>query len=113
MLLTQPCLSTVNTFEWHILPLPSMCPVSGNPQPGSTLFVLYKPQSAFLEVYSLHADVKEYIGGRPPIRDMEGTIQQIAQDCADAIQTYVVVGAIIRLQRGDTMALMCSALPRR
>lgn len=109
MLLTQPCTSTISTFEWHILPLPSMCPVSGNPQPGSTLFVLYKPATAFLEVYSLRADVNAYIGGRGAIRDMEGTIQAIAQDCANAIKTYVVVGAIIRLQRGDTMALMCSA----
>lgn len=113
MLLTQPCLSPVETFEWHILPLPSMCPISGNPQPGSTLFVLYKPVSYFLEVYSLRADVNAYIGGRGAIRDMEGTIQTIAQDCANAAYVYVVVGAVIRLQRGDTMALLCSASPYR
>ena len=111
MLLTQPCLSSVETFEWHILPLPPMCPVSDNPQPGSTLFVLYRPVTSFLEVYSLRTDINTYIGGRGAIRDMEGTIQQIAQDCSNAIQAYVVVGAIIRLQRGDSMALMCNALP--
>lgn len=73
--------------------------------------MLYKPTFYFLEVYSLRADINAYIGGRDFIRDMEGTIQQITQDCANAVAAYVVVGAIIRLQRGDSMALMCSAMP--
>jgi 7-cyano-7-deazaguanine reductase len=112
MLKTQPCTSHVHTYEWHILPLPSMCPISGNPQPGSTLFVLYKPTHAFLEVYSLRAYLNSYIGGKGAIRDMEGTIQAIAQDCADVLQAPVCVGAWIVLQRADALSLICTAEAR-
>jgi 7-cyano-7-deazaguanine reductase len=112
MLLTQPCTATISTFEWHILPLPSMCPVSRNPQPGSALYVLYQPKACFLEVYSLRAYVNSYIGGKGAIRDMEGTIQRIAQDCANALDVPVCIGAWIVLQRRDAMALVCNAIPQ-
>lgn len=111
MILTQPRQSAVSTLEWHILPLPSMCPVSGNPQPGSVLIALYQPVGCYLEVYSLHQHIHTFIGGKGAIRDMEGAIQQIAQDCAATLDTLVTVGAVIRLQRGDTMLLMCQGQP--
>lgn len=65
-----------------------------------------------LEVYSLKKYVDEYIGGRGAIRDMEGMIQQIAQDCANAIGAYVRVDAQIILQRGDTMRVVAKAFPK-
>lgn len=110
MILTQPRLSDIHTLEWHVLPLPSMCPVSGNPQPGSVLIVLYQPVACYLEVYSLRQHIHSFIGGKDAIRDMEGAVQQIAQDCAEALKTLVTVGAVIRLQRGDTMLLMCQGV---
>lgn len=71
--------------------------------------MLYKPVTAFIEVYSLRAYLNSYIGGKGAIRDMEGTIQQIAQDCAEVIKAPVSVGAWIVLQRGDAMSLICNA----
>lgn len=71
--------------------------------------MLYKPQTAFIEVYSLRAYVNSYVGGKGAIRDMEGTIQQLTQDCAAVLKAPVCVGAWIVLQRGDAMSLICQA----
>ncbi len=80
MLLTQPKTLEQSLDEWHILPFSGLCPFSGNPQIGSKLCILYRPTACFLEVYSLRAYVNSYTGGKGAIRDMEGAIQQMAQD---------------------------------
>lgn len=95
--------------EVHILPLPRCCPVSGNPQPGSVLLVMYTPANHFLEVYSLRKYVDQFVGGFGNVRDMEGMIQTIAEACAQALGTLVTVGALIFLQRGDAMTLIVQA----
>jgi len=106
-LLTQP--NVEKGWQMHYVALPPCCPVSGNPQPGSYLLLTYMPQGVALEVYSLRAYIHSYIGGRPPIRDMEGMIHAIADDCAATISTPVVVGAFILLQRGDMMTVVYRA----
>lgn len=95
--------------EVHILPLPRCCPVSGNPQPGSALLIMYQPVAAFLEVYSLRKYVDQFVGGFGNVRDMEGMIQTIAKTCAQVLGTLVTVGALIYLQRGDAMTLIVQA----
>ena len=111
MLLTQPNQKPQTLIEWHWLPLPQCCPVSGNPQPGSFIGICYVPSRSFLEVYSLRKYVTEYVGGRDGVRDMEGMVQQIAQDCANEMGVYVYGGALIVLQRGDGITLFAGANP--
>lgn len=110
--MTQPNTKRgIATWEWHILPFSDMCPFSHNPQAGSQLVILYRPERTFLEVYALDAYVQDYKGGRDGVRDMEGMIQQIAQDCANVLDTCVTVGAFIHLHDGNTMTVMCQTMP--
>lgn len=102
---------TIALLQWHYLPLPACCPVSGNPQAHSFLMLCYTPKSAFLEVYSLRKYLESFIGGKEGIRDMEGMIQAIAQDCATAIGVSVLAGAYINLQRGDGLRLFAWGTP--
>jgi NADPH-dependent 7-cyano-7-deazaguanine reductase QueF len=107
---------TAKLTEWHILPLPSCCPVSKNPQPGSYLMIAYQPQNSFLEVYSLHRFIQKFVGGyndgQHHIREMETMIDTIAQTCADTLETPVVIGAYIILQHNDQMVVVSSASPK-
>lgn len=113
ILRTQPNLDLdIHTYERHMLPLPSCCPVSANPQSGSEIIVSYIPKGSFLEVYSLSAYINSFVGGHPDgVRDMEGMIQKIAHDCAEAIQVEVKVRAKIRLHDDTEMFLMVKAKP--
>lgn len=65
MLKTQPnerrCADTIVT---HILSLPQCCPITGNPQAGSTIEIVYTPTDSLIEVISLRAYVDSYQGGR-------------------------------------------------
>lgn len=104
MIGVQPNMNSVFTRSCHLFDLPRMCPVSGNPQPGSTIEVWYTASAWFLEIETLGEYISSYIGGRPMangkmIRDMEQTIQQIAQDCAVSVEVPVVV--IARLKIAD------------
>jgi 7-cyano-7-deazaguanine reductase len=107
MLKTMPNLSSTQIVSIHRLDLPSMCPISGNPKPGSHIRILYKADGKFLEVYSLQAYVNSFIGGHPSgVRDMEQTIQKIAGDCALVLGVPVKVYANLILDCGR-MYLKC------
>mgnify|MGYP000911878034 CR=1 FL=1 len=100
----QSNLGDGGTMVCHSFDLPGMCPVSGNPQPGSKIEVWYKANAFFLEIETLGEYIQSYIGGKPMlngkmIRDMEQTIQQIARDCAQSVEVDVVV--IARLKIAD------------
>lgn len=88
---------SIKTFSTHVFDLPRMCPVSGNPQPGSQLFVWYRANLWFLEIETLGTYIDSFIGGKQVgttfIRDMEQTIQQIATDCATSVGVTVIVHA--------------------
>lgn len=103
MIGVQPNLHAARVRSCHRFDLPRMCPVSGNPQPGSAIEVWYTAREWFLEIETLGAYIETYIGGRPfggkLIRDMEQTIQQIAQDCAASVEVPVVI--IARLKIAD------------
>lgn len=98
-------------IERHEFLLPQCCPVTKNPQPGSYIRIRYRPWWEILEVQSLHDYIKEYIGGRLDVRSMEGMIQNIAQDCANAAAVSVRVKAKLILQPPQTMKLICTAYP--
>lgn len=90
----------------HTFDLPRMCPVSGNPQPGSVLEVWYTAADWFLEIETLGAYIASFIGGaqigRAFVRDMEQTIQAIAAECAASVGVQVV--CIARLKIADDPA---------
>ena len=91
------------TRSCHSFDLPRMCPISGNPQPGSVLEVHYTAGDWFLEIETLGEYIASYIGGkqigRTFVRDMEQTIQAIAADCATSVGVQVV--CIARLKIAD------------
>ena len=94
----------VVTHQAHAIELPPMCPVSGNPRAGSYVVIRYVPVGCFLEVYSLRAYVRRFVGGwlrdGRHIRDMEQVVQTIAADCAAALGVTVAVRAHLNLDAG-------------
>ena len=102
--------------ESHILTLPACCPVSGNPQRGSTIEITYTPADRLLKVEALRAYIDSYQGGKDLldgdyVRSMEGAIQQITRDCAQATGVEVFVVATLNLQPDQQMSLTCSHAP--
>lgn len=111
MLKTQPNERRCHRMEeTHILTIPPCCPVSGNPRPGSTIEIRYSPAKQILEVASLRAYVDSYKGGKGDIRSMEGMIQAITQDCANAVGVMVHTLALLNISPRQKMRLECSAL---
>ncbi len=117
-LLTQPNGPSVQKVEVHILALPSgLCPVSKNPQPQSTIKIVYRPESFVLEIGRLYAYLEQYKGGLRDkagnivVRSMEGMIDRVALDCAQALGVPVRVYADLVLAPRETMRLKARAYP--
>lgn len=89
------------TRSCHVFDLPRMCPVSGNPQPGSVIEVHYTASAWFLEIETLGEYIASFIGGRQVgrafVRDMEQTIQAIAAECAASVEARVACVARLRI----------------
>jgi NADPH-dependent 7-cyano-7-deazaguanine reductase QueF len=98
-------------IEIHELDIPSCCPVTKNPQPGSVLKIKYRPKRVILEVEYLEIYIREYVGGRLDVRSMEGMVQNIAQDCARTLGVKVKVTAKLILLPKQKMKLQCTAWP--
>lgn len=107
----------VRLRQTHYLQLPPMCPVSGNPQQGSTLVVRYRPEGWCLEVYSIDQLLQRFAGGwkgtqrYPAERNMEGAIALIVQMVADAVGVPVKFWAEIQLDTQTIMRLEGKAAP--
>lgn len=100
------------TWVTHRLTLPQCCPVTKNPQPGSEITIEYSPISTLLEVASLRSYVDSYQGGRGDVRNMEGMIQNIAQDCSNLLRQTVKVIAQLNLEPNQKMTVECTGNPR-
>ncbi len=104
-------------LEVHVLELPPCCPVSKNPRPGSTIMICYRPSGIVLEVGALYAYIHQYQGGLRDeagtiiIRDMEGMVALIAQQCADAVGVAVSVSADLVIAPKQRMYLMVRKKP--
>ncbi len=97
----------IHTKTTHLLPFSGLCPISGNPQEGSTIEISYTAKDLVIEVYSLRAYLDSYIGGRGAVRSMEGMVQNTARDCALAIRTAVRIVAHVILEDRQTMTIEC------
>jgi len=91
--------TTGNMLEEHILDIPPCCPVSKNPQPGSQLIIRYRPQGYSLDIISLKGYIHCYCGGLHDeqgnllVRDMEGMLARIQNDCEAILGILVQVEA--------------------
>ena len=94
----------------HIVNVPALCPVTGNPQPGSTLTVTYKPGAKLLELYSLTEYVHSFVG-HETVRDIEHFAQTLAQGCADTLGVPVSVRAHFVLHLDQIVKLRIKATP--
>ena len=106
MIAVQPRSHDAPVRSCHVFDLPRMCPVSGNPQPGSVLEVWYTAGDWFLEIETLGEYIASFIGGkqigRAFVRDMEQTIQASATECAASVCVRVV--CVARLMIADDPA---------
>lgn len=113
-LLTQPNERRCEyTYETHIMPLYPACPYSGNPQKGSRLFISYMPKDLILEVIALRQYIDSYTGGKGEIRSMEGMVQAIAKDCANACNVECTVIADLIISPDQLLKLKCKAKPTK
>ena len=98
-------------LEQHILDIPVCCPVSKNPRSGSTITISYYPAGQSLEVASLIAFIHTFKGGlyddagQLIVRDMEGMIQHIAQECARVLAIPVTIEADLQILPRQRMKL--------
>lgn len=95
----------------NIVPLPSCCPVSGNPQTGSRLRIRYRAGRGVLEVYSLRRYLEQFVGGGRGVRTMEGLVEQVAADCARLLGAPVRVVAELVLSPAQQMRLIVRCRP--
>lgn len=98
-----------------------MCPMSGNPISGSTLWL--SPQTRdYPEVYAVSAHAlraaEELVGGfpgdgaRPPVRSMEGAVAHVARAVADLLGVPVMYAAdlSIGVQGGRAVRMTVNGL---
>ena len=75
-------------------PFAQLCPISGEPQPGSTITISYNAGALLLETKALRQYLTSFAGENPHgVRDLEEAAQVIAQQCADMLHTSVQVHA--------------------
>lgn len=91
----------------HTVEVPAACcPATHNPLEGSMLTLSYVPMRGYLEVYTLKAILRQFVGGfagnanYPAERNMEGMILLISQMAADALQSDVLFAADLKLDTG-------------
>jgi NADPH-dependent 7-cyano-7-deazaguanine reductase QueF len=93
-------------------PFARLCPVSGEPQPSSTLTISYDAGACLLETKALRRYLDSFAGENVyDIRDLEEAAQAIAQVCADTLTVQVVVRTHYELLIGS-MDVEVIAAPR-
>ena len=93
-------------------PFAQLCPISGEPQPGSTITISYNAGALLLETKALRQYLASFAGENPHgVRDLEEAAQVIAQQCADILHTRVELSALYHLLIGE-MVVEVQAEPR-
>jgi len=114
-ILMPPDAHSVKMLQFTLPVLSGMCPVSGNPQVGSTLMVRFYT-SDYPEVAALYGVANdamlELVGGfngdetRPAVRSMEGAIHHIAQALKAFFGVEVAYQAELNITPPHTDALI-------
>ena len=93
-------------------PFAQLCPISSEPQPGSTITISYNAGALLLETKALRQYLASFAGENPhSVRDLEEAAQVIAQQCADLLLTSVHIHAAYLLNIGK-MEVEVEAEPR-
>lgn len=101
----------MRTRQEHIIALPELCPASRNPGPGSFLRIRYRSRGRFLEVFSLDAYVRAFVG-HAVVRDVEMLTQVVARDCMRALGGKVKVqGCFVLPSLNQTVRTRVTARP--
>ncbi len=101
----------MHTHQEHVITLPELCPASGNPGPGSFLRIRYRSRGQFIEVFSLDAYVRAFIG-HPVVRDVEMLTQIVARDSMQALGHKVKVqGCFVLPALNQTVRTVAIARP--
>lgn len=83
-------------------PFAQLCPISGEPQPGSTITISYTAGAMLLETKALRQYLASFSGENEySVRDLEEAAQVIAQQCANVLQVRVGINAQYHLTIGD------------
>lgn len=80
----------------HRVDLPELCPHSHNPGKGSHLWIRYSTGAKLIELFALEAYILGF-QNHQIVRDIEYFVQEVALDCANALDTEVEVAARIEL----------------
>ena len=110
----RTCSPEIPTFVSHSVPIPRCCPVSGNPAPGSSIRLSYKPLGVVFPVEDLTSMVAEYVDGHADrdVRNMEEMIQDLAVRAATVTGVSVRVVADLRIDPpygGDQQTMRVAA----
>lgn len=93
-------------------PLAGLCPVSGEPQEGSSLSIAYRPALLLLETKSFRRYLALFAGeNERQVRDLEQLAQVVALDCAALLGAEVRVIAHYVLQSGVMRVVVRSPAP--
>lgn len=105
-------------FEAHTFDLPQCCPVSKNPFPGSKITIAYRAKEMVLDVTPLYAYIHSFVGGlhndegELVVRDMEGMLLRIAQDCAQVVGVPVRVTAQLAILPKQHVNVIARGYPK-
>ncbi|OAN40568.1 hypothetical protein A6A03_04465 [Chloroflexus islandicus] len=77
-------------------PFAHLCPISGEPQPDSTITIAYQAGSRLLETKALRQYLATFTQMND-VRDLEEAVQVIAQACANTLAVRVTVRAHYQL----------------
>lgn len=106
-MVVRSCLDATQGIVVHVVPLPSCCPVSGNPLPGSSITMAYLPKDRVFPVEWLEDMIREYVGGHHSrnIRNMEEMIQDLAIRAVENVRVRIRVRAdlLISPPQGGTV----------
>jgi NADPH-dependent 7-cyano-7-deazaguanine reductase QueF len=93
-------------------PFERLCPVSAEPQPGSTISIAYRAGGWLLETKALRRYLASFAGENVyGVRDLEEAAQVIAQQCANALGVRVRVSTAYLLAEGR-MDVDVQAVPK-
>lgn len=87
-------------------PYSGACPVSGYPLQGSWIEVVYVPTAAILELGAVRGHLPTYAD---EAIDVETVAQQLARDCAVALEVPVTVNAYYILRNGIELWATCQS----
>lgn len=98
---------------WQHIPIDvtSLCPVTGNFQPGTVAVLSYRAARSVLRYEVLHAEVRSYAGGRRAASSAEDVLSQLARWVAELVAAPVKLRVHALLHDGSTVLLTVRARP--